>query len=122
MGQMDVNTIFPFSVAGRVDRRAQNGTYPIVITITYRDNYNNTGTISAPTTINVGASRTSGTVTQQPQQTLIVGMTPIGLIFYAALAIIAAATTAIIWRNQKKTGHKLSLRFRRKHAEEEGVE
>ena len=98
MGEVDTNTITPFSIVSQVDRRAQNGTYPIAITVNYSDNYNVTRRLAYSTSL-VVASQTRSQVIPTPSA-IILGMTPIGLLFFTGIAIIIIVTAVVFWRNR----------------------
>ncbi|MEM2211721.1 MAG: hypothetical protein QW779_00060 [Nitrososphaerales archaeon] len=102
IGQVDTNVITPFSITAQVDRRARNGTYPITIIITYSDNYNKTMSVTTSTSITIGTFQEQIRVTQPTtQQTLILGMTYIGLAFFTALALIIILTIIVLLKVRK---------------------
>lgn len=108
IGEVDTNTLTPFSITEQVDRRAPNGTYPIIITVEYSDNYNVTQNITYSTSF-VVASQSRTPVIQTQSETLILGMTPMGLVFYVAIAAIIIVTTTVLWRNRRTMRQKSNL-------------
>lgn len=103
VGEVDPNTLTPFSVTVLVGRNVQNGTQPITLRIIYKDSYNKTRMTSSSVNVVVGQSRTPNGGTQPSQQTLIAGVTMIGLVFFVSVAVVAVATVALFWRNRRAT-------------------